>query len=302
MAEETPARTARRPLVEPDELASLLAEEDPQARPVLIDVRWQLGRGVEGNLAEYAEGHIPGAAFLDLESALAGHVRDDRVGGRHPLPTLKTASSALRRTGVTNGRSVVVYDGANSLAAARAWWILQYFGKPDVQVLNGGYAAWRAAGLPTESGSGSAPATGDVDLRPGGREAPTADDLTTYLEGPGGRMIDARAIERYRGDVEPIDAVAGHIPGAVNVPTLDTLAPDGRFDPERLRPMLRDLGVYPHAPTAVYCGSGVQAAHLALALEVADPQRRPPAVYVGSWSDWVSDETRPVASGDNPPG
>ncbi len=302
MADGTQVRGSGRSLVEPHDLAGLLSTEDTHARPVLIDVRWQLGRGVEGNRAEYGQGHIPGAAFLDLETALAGHVREDRVGGRHPLPTLKTATHALRGAGVRNERPVVVYDGANSLAAARAWWVMQYFGKSDVRVLNGGYAAWRAAGLPTESGSDPASATGNVDLRPGGREAPSADDLATYLEGPGGRVIDARASERYCGDVEPMDPVAGHIPGAVNIPTLGILDPDSRFDPERLRRMLRDLGVDPHAPTAVYCGSGVQAAHLALAMEVADPDRRPPAVYVGSWSDWVSDEARPVASGDNPLG
>lgn len=285
------------PLVEPEELATLLDQPDMRARPVVIDVRWHLGRGVDGNRAEYSEGHIPGAAFVDLETALAGQVRHGGVGGRHPLPTLGSATEALRSAGVLNDRPVVVYDGANSLAAARAWWVLQYFGKPDVRVLHGGYAAWHRAGLPTENGLGSGPAPGDVSLCPGGREAPTADDLTTYLEGLGGRVIDARARERYLGEVEPMDPVAGHIPGAVNVPTLETLSTDGRFVPERLCMILLDLGVDRNAPTALYCGSGVQAAHLALAMEVADPDRRPPAVYVGSWSDWVSDQDRPVATG-----
>ncbi len=285
------------PLVEPEELAAMLAQPDFHARPVVIDVRWTLGRGVEGNAAEYAAGHVPGAAFVDLETALAGHPRDNGGGGRHPLPRLHTAREALRCAGVSNERPVVAYDGATSLSAARAWWMLQYFGKNDVQVLHGGYAAWSSAGLPIETGPGPEPDYGDIVLRPGGREAPTADDLTAYLDAPGGRVVDARAPQRYRGEVEPMDPVAGHIPGAVNVPTLSALSPEGRFDPQRLQTLLSQEGIDPHAPTALYCGSGVQAAHLALALEVADPQRRPPAVYVGSWSDWVSDPQRPVATG-----
>lgn len=298
MPEHAPAALSDGPLVEPEELAALLAHPDAHDRPVVIDVRWSLSRGLEGNRAEYAAGHVPGAAFVDLETALAGHPRDSGVGGRHPLPQLPTATEALRRAGVSKDRPVVAYDGATSLSAARAWWVLLYFGKDNVRVLNGGYAAWSSAGLPTETGAGPLPDHGDVVLRPGGREAPTADDLTAYLDAPGGRVVDARAPERYRGEVEPMDPVAGHIPGAVNVPTLSALAADGRFDPGRLQTVLSHEGIDPHAPTALYCGSGVQAAHLALALEVADPHRRPAAVYVGSWSDWVSDPQRPVATGD----
>ncbi|MGB3762889.1 MAG: sulfurtransferase [Ornithinimicrobium sp.] len=300
MPEHAPPAPVGGPLVEPSELAALLAQPDAQARPVVLDVRWSLGRGVEGNRAEYEAGHVPGAAFVDLETALAGHPRDSGVGGRHPLPRLYAATEALRRAGVRMDRPVVAYDGATSLSAARAWWVLQYFGKDNVRVLNGGYAAWCSAGLPTDSGPGGEPKDGDVELRPGGREAPTADDLTAYLDAPGGRLVDARAPERYRGDVEPMDPIAGHIPGAVNIPTLSALAADGRFNPQALQALLSQEGIDPHAPTALYCGSGVQAAHLALALEVVDPYRRPPAVYVGSWSDWVSDEQRPVATGGAP--
>ncbi|MGB3830193.1 MAG: sulfurtransferase [Ornithinimicrobium sp.] len=297
MSDPTPT-PGTQPLIEPDELAHWLDQPGENSRPVIIDVRWQLGRGVDGNRDECAQGHLPGAAFLDLETALAGPVRDDGAGGRHPLPSQSAATEALRAAGVTKGRPVVVYDGANSLAAARAWWVLQYFGKSDVRVLNGGYAAWVAAGLATETGlatAGSVRERGDVDLRPGAREAPTADDLAAYLESPGSTVIDARARERFLGAVEPMDPVAGHIPGALNLPTLDALTDAGRFDPGLLRRRLRDLGVDRDAPTALYCGSGVQAAHLALAMEVADPARRPPAVYVGSWSDWISDPQRPVA-------
>ncbi|MGB3256427.1 MAG: sulfurtransferase [Ornithinimicrobium sp.] len=302
MPEHAQHAPADGPLVEPEDLAAALDHCDVHAQPVVIDVRWALGRGVAGNRAEYEAGHVPGAAFVDLETALAGPPRDSGVGGRHPLPRLHTATEALRRAGVSTDRPVVAYDGATSLSAARAWWVLQYFGKANVRVLNGGYPAWCSAGLRTESGPGGDPKDGDVVLRPGGREAPTADDLTAYLDAPGGRVIDARAPERYRGEVEPMDPVAGHIPGAVNIPTLSALAANGRFDPQGLQMLLSQQGVNPHAPTAVYCGSGVQAAHLALALEVADPHRRPPAVYVGSWSDWVSDEQRPVATGSAPHG
>lgn len=287
------------PLIEADELSGLLEGLDSSLPPVVIDVRWLLGRGVEGNYAEYADGHLPHAAFLDLETGLAGPPRSDGVGGRHPLPGLSAASHAFRRAGVTADRSVVVYDGSTSLAAARAWWVLQYFGKHDVRVLNGGYAAWVEAGLPTEK-SDAGDGRGDVALCPGGREVLTADDVSAYLNNGEGRVIDARARERYLGDVEPMDPVAGHIPGAVNLPTMDALGEGGRFDAAEIRQRLAGLSVDLDAPTAVYCGSGVQAAHLAFAMEVAYPQHRQPAVYVGSWSDWVSDRSRPVTTGSQP--
>lgn len=290
------------PLIQARDVERWLTSGD--SAPIVVDVRWQLGRGVDGNQDEYLDGHIPGAGFLDLETALAGHPRADGVGGRHPLPDIAAATEALRSVGIATDRPVVFYDGATSLAAARAWWVLHYFGKHDVYVLDGGYAAWLAAGLPSSDGEVSAD-PGDVVLSPGGRVDLAADDVSAYLEGrvstsssrsSPGVLIDARAPERYRGDVEPMDPIAGHIPGAVNVPTLGLLLGAGTFDPTATRQHLKDLGVDDKTEVALYCGSGVQAAHLALAIEVAQPGRPAPAVYVGSWSDWVSDPSRPVAT------
>ncbi len=293
------------PLLEAHELGQWLSKGEPE-RPVVIDVRWTLGRGVKANRDEYVAGHIPGAGFLDLETALAGHPRADGVGGRHPLPDIAAATRAFRTVGITADQPVVVYDGATSLAAARAWWVLQFFGKHDVYVLNGGYAAWLALGQ--HSATGESPvAPGDVVLTPGGRLTMDADEVAAYVESltsapappaPPRVLVDARAPERYRGDVEPMDRVAGHIPGAVNLATLGTLNQDGSLDPAAVRTHLGDLGIDDTTEVALYCGSGVQAAHLSLTLEVAQPGRPAPTLYVGSWSDWVSDPSRPVATGD----
>ncbi|MGB5937646.1 MAG: sulfurtransferase [Ornithinimicrobium sp.] len=281
------------PLIEPAELARQLAGDRP---PILLDVRWQLGQPRAQNYADYLAGHLPDAAFLDLDSALSGPVSADGVGGRHPMPSTQTASDGFRAAGVRHDYPVAIYDGSTSLAAARAWWLLQYFGHEDARVLNGGYAAWIAADLPVASGSVQTPA-GDVELRPGHRRIVSAQDVLELTEDPGSYLIDARAAERYRGEVEPIDPVAGHIPGALNVATLAALDPLGRFRSQHAVQQLASLGVDPDAPTTLYCGSGVQAMHLALTLEAAQPARRPPAVYVGSWSDWVSNASRPTRRG-----
>ena len=295
------------PVIEPRALAQWLSKDEAQS-PIVVDVRWALGRGVDGNRDEYLAGHIPGAGFLDLETALAGHPRADGVGGRHPLPEVAAATQAFRVVGVTGDRPVVFYDGDTSLAAARAWWVVQFFGKPDAYVLNGGYAAWLSEGQPSSTGDVEV-TPGDVALTPGGRTAVNADKVSAYLTPPTSTspdpvlarrrvLIDARAAERYRGEVEPMDPVAGHIPGALNVPTLGMLSDRGRFDPTAVLTALDALGIDDTTEVALYCGSGVQAAHLALSLEVAQPGRPTPAVYIGSWSDWVSDPTRPVATGD----
>lgn len=293
------------PLIEPQALAQWLSNNESE-RPIVVDVRWALGRGIEGNKAEYLAGHIPDAGFVDLETALAGHPQADGVGGRHPLPDIAAATEAFRAVGITTDRPVAFYDGANSLAAARAWWVAQFFGKHDVYVLNGGYAAWVAAGQSSAKGDVTVK-TGDVALTPGGRVAMDADEVAAYLTPSPSTstslsahrvLIDARAPERYRGDVEPMDPVAGHIPGAVNLATLGTLSDGGRFDATAMSRHLGDLSIDDTTEVALYCGSGVQAAHLALALEVAQPGRSAPAVYVGSWSDWVSDLDRPVVAGD----
>lgn len=280
-------------LITPAQLQALLVGPGTQP-PALIDVRWSLGAGTEANRAAYLESHLPTAVFLDLESALSDPVREDGAGGRHPMPSLERVQDALRAAGVREGQPVVFYDGAKSLGAARAWWVASYYGIEDVSVLDGGLAAWTEAGLPTAGGD-LRPAPGDVTLRAGGRELLDADGLAAHLAA-GHQVLDARPADRYRGENETIDPVAGHVPGALSLPAL-SLVEDGPFvDSETLVERLTAAGGRTDTPTAVYCGSGVQAAHVALALEARGVGPRP-AVYVGSWSDWVSDPSRPVETG-----
>lgn len=288
------------PLIGAGELAALLDGAPAERQPVLLDVRWQLGRSSRENRDEYHESHLPGAAFVDLETALSGEPGPGGRGGRHPAPDAARLQQALRAAGVRQDRPVVTYDAGPSLGAARAWWLLRYFGKSDVRVLDGGLAAWREAGLPVAGGEPQPPLPGDVVLRPGHRELLDGDQVARAT---GSRLLlDARPAERYRGEREPIDPVAGHIPGAVSLPALDLLDPDGRFlPPEALRERLAAAGVggpsaAGAAPPVLYCGSGVQACHLALAVEHAGVGPAP-ALYLGSWSDWVSDPDRPVETG-----
>ena len=202
----------------------------------------------------------------------------------------------MRRAGVSDGRPVVAYDAATSQAAARAWWLLRYFGHADVRVLDGGLAAWVQAGRPCETGRVQAP-PGDFTARPGGM--PLLDAGGAARLAGAGVLIDARAPERYRGETEPVDPVAGHIPGAVNRPTSKNVDPDGRF---RAAPVLRAefdaVGASEGVAVGAYCGSGVTAAHEILALELAGI---PAALYAGSWSEWITDRSRPVARATRSP-
>jgi thiosulfate/3-mercaptopyruvate sulfurtransferase len=283
------------PLIGPVELSGLLAgglgdRDHPDRAPAVLDVRWALG-GPPGN-DEYLSGHIPGAVFVDLDTDLAG---PPGPGGRHPLPTPEVFSRAMRRAGVSAQRPAVVYDATGALAAARAWWLLRYFGHSDVRVLDGGLPAWIAAGLPLETGPAEV-APGDVEARAGAM--PLLDAAAAAELARRGVLLDARAPERFRGEQEPIDPVAGHIPGARNAPTAQNLDASGRFlDPEALRRRFVEAGVRPGEPLGAYCGSGVTAAHEVLSLEVAG---LPAALYVGSWSEWITDPERPVATGDGP--
>ncbi|WP_119731335.1 sulfurtransferase [Thermomonospora amylolytica] len=273
-------------LIEVDELAALLETPEP---PVLLDVRWRLA-GPPG-IEDYRKGHLPGAVFVDLDRDLAA---PPGPAGRHPLPDAEAFQRAMRAAGVSAGRPVVVYDDADSTAAARAWWVLRYFGHEQVRVLNGGYRAWTEAGRPVTDRTPT-PEPGDFTARPGGLPMLDAPGAAAIAER--GVLLDARAAERYRGEVEPIDPVAGHIPGAVSAPTTANVGPDGRFlPPEELRERFTRLGVAPAAEVGAYCGSGVTAAHEVLALELAG---FPAALYVGSWSNWVSDPANPVATGEN---
>lgn len=275
------------PLIDVDTLAAELAGGDP---PVLLDVRWSLG-GPPG-LGAYREGHLPGAVFVDLNADLAGPHGPDGAGGRHPLPEAAAFERAMRAAGVRDGAPVVCYDEATGMAAARAWWLLRYFGHRNVRLLDGGYRAWAAAGRPVSTDE-PAPAPGDFTARPGGMALLDADGAAR-LAGEG-VLLDARAGERYRGEKEPVDPVAGHIPGALSSPTAELLDADGRLLPaDRLRATFAGLGVTGDRPVGAYCGSGVTAAHEVLALAVAGVDA---ALYLGSWSDWVTDPTRPIATG-----
>ncbi len=273
-------------LISVSELAAALAGPTP---PVVLDVRWSLG-GPPGRPL-YDAGHVPGAVYVDLEAVFSGPHGD---GGRHPMPSAEQVSSAMRAAGVRNGSPVVVYGPPDGFAAARAWWCLRYFGATDVSVLDGGYAAWAAAGEPVSTSAPSVEA-GDFVAKPG--SMPLLDAESAAALARTGILADARAGERYRGEVEPIDPVGGHIPGAVSVPTKDNLDASGLFLPgERLRARFDELGLA-NGELGVYCGSGISAAQEVLALELAGI---PAALYVGSWSDWVSDPSRPVATGADP--
>jgi thiosulfate/3-mercaptopyruvate sulfurtransferase len=274
-------------LIDVPTLARELAQADP---PTVIDVRWRLG-GPPGRDA-YDEAHIPGAAFLDLDLQLCG-VPDTR--GRHPLPEPATLQRALRAAGVRTGHPVVVYDAGETQAAARLWWTLRWAGHDNVSVLDGGFAAWMAAGRPTEPGS-ARPRPGTIAVRPG--QVPVLDAGAAAELARSGVLIDARVAERYRGETEPIDPVAGHIPGAVNLPAARLTDGDGRLlPPARLREVFAEVGATVGRPVGAYCGSGVTAAQTMLALQEAGLDG---SLFVGSWSNWVADPSRPVAIGDAP--
>jgi thiosulfate/3-mercaptopyruvate sulfurtransferase len=266
------------------ELADALTGPNP---PVLLDVRYQLGS--PSLRPEYEKAHLPGAVFVDLESELAGPAG---AGGRHPLPDTEVFAAAMRAAGVSARREVVVYDGGLGWASARAWWLLRWTGHPAVRVLDGGLAAWNGP-LTSEVPD---PAPGDFDPTPGGLPLLDADGAAALART--GLLLDARAGERYRGEVEPIDPVAGHIPGAVSAPTSENLAESGRFLPAgELAARFKALGATEGTEVGVYCGSGVSAAQEVLALAIAGI---PAALYVGSWSEWSRDTARPVAVGPDP--
>ncbi|QDB79618.1 sulfurtransferase [Georgenia wutianyii] len=268
-------------LVSPEQLRS------EQEAMLLLDVRWTLaGPDREG----YRAGHLPGAVFCDLDADLAA---PPGPGGRHPLPDRAALAEAFRRLGVGPDTRVVVYDGGVAAAAARAWWCLRWLGHEDVGVLDGGLPAWVAAGGPLETGdvtptpAPSSPASSTGDL-------PTV-DADDVAAGRVGVLLDARAPERFRGESEPVDPVAGHIPGARSLPTSRLLDGAGRYLPApALRELFASVGADGDEPVAAYCGSGVTAAQLVLAAHEAGITA---ALYPGSWSHWITDPSRPVATG-----
>lgn len=284
-------KRALRPLVDVASLHDWMAADRPG--PTLLDVRWSLG--APSQQPAYNDGHLPGASWVEFEEACSGVSGPDGQGGRHPMPDQAVFQTAMRAAGVCNERPVVIYDGANSLAASRCWWLLRYFGKEDVQVLDGGLAAWTAAGLELELETDTAPASGDFVATTGHVALLNAEEVAEHAERS--MLLDARPAIRYAGQAETIDPVAGHIPGARSVPALDSVQTDGRFLPaDDLAMRFTALGVRPESEVVTYCGSGVQATHLALALEVSGIHSQS-AVYIGSWSDWITDPDRPVATG-----
>jgi thiosulfate/3-mercaptopyruvate sulfurtransferase len=272
-------------------LAAELAGPNP---PAVIDARWRLG-GPPG-IDDYNAGHIPGAAYIDLSHDISGTPGPE---GRHPLPDTAAFQAVLRAAGVRNGHAVVVYDDGDGLPAARTWWSLRYFGHDNVRVLDGGFRAWIAAGLDTATGKPGA--AGDFTASPG--HMPLLDVASAEALGRNGLLLDVRTAERYRGETEPIDPVAGHIPGAVNAPIANTANADGTYrTPAELRAYFDSLradhdgevGADRDGEVGAYCGSGVTAARGVLALALAGI---PAALYVGSWSNWVADPSRPIATG-----
>jgi thiosulfate/3-mercaptopyruvate sulfurtransferase len=248
--------------------AGWLREHLGAADLVVVDCHFVLGEPSAGERA-WEAGHIPGAAFLDVDRDLAAL---PGAGGRHPLPEAAAFEAAARRVGISSGSRVVAYDEAGEGGAARLWWLLRHFGHDAVAVLDGGLRGWREQGGELERGGPKHPA-GDFAARPRPGDTATADELA------GARLIDARAPERFRGEVEPVDPVAGHIPGAANVPFAE-LAPQGRFPaPDELR---ERLGT---EPFVAYCGSGVTACVLVLAAELAGTRAR---LYPGGWSGWLA--------------
>jgi thiosulfate/3-mercaptopyruvate sulfurtransferase len=265
---------------------SELGRELQDRAPTVLDVRWELATGAQRT--SYEAGHIPGASFVDLDRELSG---TPGAGGRHPLPAAEDFAAAMRGAGVSTDRPVVVYDAGSGLAAARAWWLLRYFGHPAAAVLDGGLAAWTASGLPQAQGV-ETPASGDFAAAAGGM--PVLDAAGAAALAASGVLLDARAPERFRGETEPLDPVAGHIPGARNWPMTRNLDASGRFlAPAELRQAFGELTTAPHQPVGAYCGSGITAAHAVLALELAGIRA---ALYPGSWSEWITDPARPIAT------
>jgi thiosulfate/3-mercaptopyruvate sulfurtransferase len=273
------------PLLPAADLRDLIAGQAPVT---VLDVRYRTGGGPSGP-GEYSLGHVPGAFYVDLDTELAAA---PGAGGRHPLPATADFEAAMRRAGVSAGRPIVVYDDWSGLAAGRAWWLLRFHGHSDVRVVDGGWTAWVQDGGEVERGVNLNSHPGDFTARPHQLPVVEADRV---LDVP--VLVEARAPERYRGETEPIDPVAGRIPGAVNVPTSANLRADGRFrSPDQLKALYEAAGVPTDgsAEVAVYCGSGVTAAHDLLALESIGVRA---ALYPGSWSEWISDPTRPVERG-----
>lgn len=276
-------------LLTPQQLKELIAGPVPVR---LLDVRWRLD--LPDGREEYARAHLPGAVYVDLSHELAAHDLPASEG-RHPLPSIETLERAARSWGLNPGDVVVAYDDYNSLSAARAWWVLSHAGI-DIFVLDGGVQAWLEAGFETEAGeveAGEAQAAeGTVELDYGDRKVIALTHVLDFAHR--GILVDSRAPERFRGEVEPYDPKAGHIPGASNIPAAEYQEQGRMLSPERLREVFAGHGIVPGVSVGVYCGSGVTAAHTALALSQIGIDA---AIFPGSWSQWSQHPELPVATG-----
>ncbi|MFK0570687.1 sulfurtransferase [Endozoicomonas sp.] len=279
-------------LIEPEMLATLLKDE----HLILLDARFSLAEPKQGRVM-YLQGHIPGATYGNLEEDLSGLIVPGKTG-RHPLPEPEDWLATLRSWGIDEQSQVVVYDDGSHAMAARAWWLLRWAGVFQVKILHGGMKAWLA---------GRYPVTADIPKRPesqhrfstGYMPVVSAEDLLVEMESEGNgqlhKLIDARAYERFRGDEESLDPVAGHIPGAVCRPFTENLDEDGRFlSADNLREILTSL-IGEDSRPVFYCGSGVTACHNIFAMEYAGLSGA--TLYPGSWSEWITDPGHPIARG-----
>lgn len=261
---------------------------------VVVDCRFELSDPEFGRRS-YKENHIPGAVFLDLDKDLAGPVAPET--GRHPLPEVQSIVAALGALGIENSSNVVVYDQDNGAIAARAWWILRWLGHESVYLLEGGYSRWQQLGLPVEAGKVARDPTQYHESLQGARVLTTREleeDLDALREH---KLLDARDRQRFLGKLEPIDPVAGHVPGAISLPFAEFVREDGTWLPLRERAALLEnvLGPDRDVDWSVMCGSGVTACHLAISgLEAGYKE---PRLYVGSWSEWIRDPDRPIGIG-----
>lgn len=274
-------------LITAAELAQRLS--DPRLR--ILDVRWTIMQ--PDGRAAFRDGHIPGAVLVDLDADLSDHSVTGR--GRHPLPTAAALQSSARKWGLNDGDAVVVYDNWNGQAAARAWWLLRAAGVADVRILDGAWPAWQRSGLPAETAERQ-PDPGAITIDHLDCQRVVEADFLAQRN-PGAVVLDARAAARYRGDEEPLDQKAGHIPGAICAPTAENLTADGTFRTSaELRARFAEFGA-DTSTVAVYCGSGVTATHQIAALAIAGYDA---ALYPGSWSEWSSTPGRAVVTGPEP--
>lgn len=279
-----------RTLVSPEELASQMASPEL----VLVDCRFDLRDPGAGERA-YQAGHLPGAVYAHLDRDLSDLNRQGR--GRHPLPDADVFCATLSRWGVTPRHQVVAYDANDGAYAARLWWMMRLLGHERVAVLDGGISAWVARAYALDCQAPRARAAGRYAARFDVRAMASTAVLAARMATGSGKLVDARAPERFRGEIEPIDRIPGHIPGAINHHYMLNLEADGRFKPaavlaEEFRTLLGDSAP---SETVLMCGSGVTACHNLLAMEHAG--LRGARVYPGSWSEWISDPSRPVARG-----